>query len=59
LGDRQGTKRRGDNWLLSTRPFNLLGWEAVKGLPFHGMVSNLSPLFELHLIRPHLIEVIK
>ena len=33
----------GDDQLLSTRPFGLLGWETVKGLPFHGMVSNLSP----------------
>ena len=49
----------GDDQLLSTRPFGLLGWEAVKGLPFHGVVSNLSPPFQLNLIRPHLTEVIK
>ena len=30
----------GDDWLLSTRPFGLLGLEAVKGLLSHGMVSN-------------------
>jgi hypothetical protein len=30
----------GDDQLLSTRPFGLLGWETVKGLLSHGMVSN-------------------
>ena len=29
-----------DDRLLSTRPFGLLGWETVKGLLSHGMVSN-------------------
>ena len=35
----------GDDWLRSTKPFGLLGWEAVKGLPFtrHGL-HPLSPL---------------
>ena len=35
----------GEGRLLSTRPFGLLGWEAVKGLPFswYGL-QPLSPL---------------
>ena len=33
-----------DDPLLSTRPFGLSGWETVKGLFSHGMVSNNSPL---------------
>jgi hypothetical protein len=49
----------GDDQLRSTKPFGLLGWEAVKGLPFsqYGL-QPLSP-FELNLIRPHLTEVVK
>ena len=29
-----------DDWLLSTSPFGLSGWETVKSLFSHGMVSN-------------------
>lgn len=32
----------GGDQLLNTRPFGLLGWEAVKGLLSYGMVSNGS-----------------
>ena len=33
----------GDDRLLSTRPFGLLGWEAVKGFLSHSMVSKKYP----------------
>ena len=49
-----GREGGGDDLLLNTKPFGLLGWETAKGLLSYGMVSqqylvDISISYEAHL----------